>query len=90
MTFGVTEIVFAVVAIIAAYLGFSTGRKVERPKAMKEGAEKATNEILQQTTEQTLERVVEATEARNAVERSSDDELRQQASEDPFNRLRRM
>jgi hypothetical protein len=90
MSFGVTEIVFAIVAIVAAYLGFTTGRKVERPKAMKEGAEKATNEILQQTTEQTLERVTEAAEARNAVERTPDDELREQASQDPNNRLRGM
>jgi len=87
MTFGITQIVFALVAVIAAYLGFTTGRKVERPKALKEGAEKATNEILQQTTEQTLERVTEAADARNTVERTSDDQLREQARQDPNNRL---
>lgn len=87
MTFGITQIVFALVAFIAAYLGFTTGRKVERPKAMKDGAEKATREILQQTTEQTLERVTEAADARNTVERTPDDELREQARKDPNNRL---
>lgn len=85
MTFGVTEILFAIVAVIAAYLGFSTGRKVERPKAMQEGKEQAVREIQSQTTEQSLERVSAANEAGAAVERLDANGVREQASNDPNN-----
>lgn len=90
MTFGVSQILFMIVAAICAYMGFTTGRKVERPKAMKEGRDQALNEFKQQTTEQVLERVTHAVEARTTIERMPDDELREQARTDPNNRLRGM
>lgn len=88
MTFGIEQILFAVVAIIAAYLGFATGRKVERPKAIQEGKEQATREIQTQAMEQSLERTVQAVEARNSVERMSDDQLSDYARKDSNNRLK--
>jgi len=87
MNIGIEQIIFMIVAAVAAYLGFTTGRKVERPKAMKEGAEKATREIQTQATEQSLERVTQAVEARSSVERTPDHELSEQARSDPNNRL---
>lgn len=90
MNIGVTEILFMIVAAVATYFGFTTGRKVERPKAMKEGHDKALESFKTQSTEQVLERVTVAVEARTAIERMPDDELREQAHKDPNNRLRGM
>lgn len=88
MNFGLTEILFAIVAVIAAYLGFTTGRKVERPKAIQEGKDQATQEIKTQAMEQTFERVTAANEAAAAVESRTPERVRVEASQDPNNRGR--
>ena len=85
MTFGIEQILFAIVAIVAAYLGFTTGRKVERPKAIQEGKEQATREIQTQSMEQSLERITAVNEAGTAVERRSPDVVRDEAGRDPNN-----
>lgn len=88
MNIGLEQIIWFVVAGVIAYLGFNTGRKVERPKAMEEGRKEATAAIKTQITEQTFERVAEANEAGAAVERRTPDVVRDEASADPYNRGR--
>lgn len=74
-------------AAIFAFFAREDGKKVGERKGVEIGKGQAVNEMKAQSTEQTLERVIDATEARIAVERTPDRELSDQARRDPNNRL---
>ena len=88
MNIGLEQIIWAVIAAIIAYLGFRTGRSVERPRAIQEGKEQAYRDVEVQSKEQAFERVNAATEAGADVERRSADVVRDEAGSDPYNRGR--
>ncbi len=86
----ITTIAIAVGAVVAALFAFfarENGKKVGERKGVEIGKKQAVTEMKAQSTEQTLERVIDATEARIAVERTPDRELSEQARHDPNNRL---
>lgn len=87
MTLSLMQIILLLVAAVSAFLGLTTGKKLGKREGEKIGREKAVTEIKHQSTEQVLERVQAATEARNDVQRTPDRELSEQASRDPNNRL---
>lgn len=80
-------VVGALVAAIIAFFARENGKKVGERKGVEIGKSQATSDMKAQSTEQTLERVIDATEARSAVERTPDRELSDQARRDQNNRL---
>ncbi len=85
MTLGLEQILWAVVAAVIAYMGFRTGQKVERPRAIQEGKEQAYRDVEAATTKHTLEKVNAANQAGAAVERRSADVVRDEAGRDQNN-----
>jgi hypothetical protein len=87
MGLDIGQIVILVIGGLAAILAAIGWGKLKKSEGVKEGKSQAVTEVKAQTTEQTLERVLDATEARNAVERTPDVQLSDQARHDPNNRL---